>query len=120
MAVVRWALGCTSCVGTWLIGAGFVGGFLRVLLMPALGRFIRPFEVAGDFAKYFFNNVRFHEWYSFEMAIGHGFKKGRHGCIKECLMHVLELVLLMLNCVHIVCRVVSLLMGHRMNIHCHK
>ena len=53
------------------------------------------------------------------MALRHGFDKSRHGRIEKCLMHVFYLVLSMWNSIHIVRRVVCLLMGHRMNIHCH-
>ena len=38
---------------TLTVGGCCFGGFVLVLLMPARGRFIRPFEVAGDLAKYF-------------------------------------------------------------------
>ena len=52
VAVVRWAFGCTLDVVSTMIFAGSLVGF-RVLFMPALGRFIQPFDVAGDFAKCF-------------------------------------------------------------------
>jgi len=53
-AVVRWALGWTLDGSTCTLGGCCFGSFFLVLLMPARGRFIRPFEVAGDFAKFFF------------------------------------------------------------------
>mgnify|MGYP007113565748 CR=1 FL=1 len=52
MAVVCWAFGWISDVVSMTDFTGVRIGFL-VLRMPALGRFIRPFAVAGDFAKYF-------------------------------------------------------------------
>ncbi len=48
--VVRWELG-------WMVAAGFDAGdldllcFGLVLLIPALGRFMCPLEVAGDLAR---------------------------------------------------------------------
>ncbi len=46
--VVRWALGCMGDAG---VAANGLLCFGLVLLIPALGRFMCPLDVAGDLAR---------------------------------------------------------------------
>ena len=67
-------------------------------------------------AQMFADKIGLHKWDTFQLMVVDGFDESMLGWTKECLMHELDLILEVGQCMDIVCRMINRLIGQQLQV----